>query len=161
MKRAQRAWQIHIGPMALVIGAVFLAYPARAQQPSQAQTSALRQNCRSDYQAHCSNVPTGGKAALSCLQENAASLSPSCQKAVSAVGGGGSPSAAPAPAAQAAPMSQREEAAVLRQSCGADYRKFCHGIRPGGGRAVACLKDNGPSLSEGCQHALMTAKAAH
>ncbi len=61
------------------------ATAALAQQPSKAQTDAIRQSCRADYQSHCADVPTGGKEALACLQQNAASLSPG----VSARGGGG------------------------------------------------------------------------
>src|SRR5277367_1165813 len=73
---------------------------ASAQQPSQAQISAVRSSCRSDYMAHCSSVPTGGKASLACLQKNIASLSPGCKTAVDAIGGG--QSAAPTPAQPAA-----------------------------------------------------------
>jgi hypothetical protein len=57
-------------------------------------------------------------------------------------------------------MSPREEAAILRQACGADYRTYCRGIRPGGGRGLACLKENSASLTEGCQHALMSVREA-
>ena len=63
------------------------ASSAAAQQPSQAQANAIRQACRSDYQSHCAGVPTGGSAALSCLQQNATSLSQPCQQALAAVGG--------------------------------------------------------------------------
>ncbi len=145
-----------------VSGLVFFAtlVPALAQQrPTQAQINAIRQSCRSDYQAHCSSVPTGGSAALACLQQNAESLSPACGRAVAAAGGGsaggGSESAAPA---APAPMPQGGGAHAgsggLRQACGMDFRTYCHGIRPGGGRAIACLKENAPSLSPGCQEAL-------
>jgi hypothetical protein len=75
---------------------------AAAQRPSQAQASAIRSNCRSDYRSHCASVPTGGPAALQCLQKNVASLSPSCQQAVNAVGGG----APAAPSGSAAPATQ-------------------------------------------------------
>ena len=73
---------------------------ASAQQPSQAQQSAVRSSCRSDYIAHCSSVPPGGKASLACLQKNMASLSPGCKTAVDAIAGG--QSAAPTPAQPAA-----------------------------------------------------------
>jgi hypothetical protein len=73
---------------------------ASAQQPSQAQISAVRSSCRSDYMAHCSSVPSGGKASLACLQKNIASLSPGCKTAVDAIGGG--QGAAPTPAQPAA-----------------------------------------------------------
>ena len=106
-----------MGKMSAVILAVLsvsgVCSEVRAQQPSQAQLSAVRSSCRSDYMAHCSSVPTGGKASLACLQKNLASLSPGCKTAVNAIGGGqgaappnAQPAAAPAetaPAQSAAP----------------------------------------------------------
>ncbi|HEX4617721.1 MAG TPA: cysteine rich repeat-containing protein [Stellaceae bacterium] len=59
--------------------------PTQAGQSNQAQINAVRQACRSDYMAHCSSVPTGGSAALACLQQNMQSLSAPCQQAVGAV----------------------------------------------------------------------------
>lgn len=73
---------------------------AQAQQPTPAQTSAIRANCRSDFMANCSGVQPGGKDALECLKRNLARLSGGCQAAVSAISP--APSAAP-PAAVAAP----------------------------------------------------------
>ncbi len=173
----------------------------KAQQPSQTQINTVRAACRSDYMAHCASIPPGGKPALECLQKNVASLSPTCQNAVNAMGGGGAapaPSgqgaappaettppaappatqppaaAAPAPQAPAAaapapphpvvavpaypPMSPRQEMAVLRWSCGRDFRTLCGGVPPGGGRVIACLRANGPYLSPPCRRALMTAR---
>jgi hypothetical protein len=66
--------------------------PAAAQQPSQAQVSAIRAACRADYRANCASVQPGGPAALACLKKNLAALSPECQKAVGAVGGASAPS---------------------------------------------------------------------
>src|SRR3984957_1001085 len=76
-----------------------------AKKPSSAQVSAIRSACRSDYQQHCTGVPTGGAAALSCLQKNKANLSANCQKAVSAAGDVAAPAGddAAAPAAAGAP----------------------------------------------------------
>ena len=139
---------------------------ADAQQPTQAQTNAMRQSCRSDYQAHCANVPTGGSAALQCLKNNMAGLSPGCQAAVVATEGGtasGPPPAAsqgrPAPAPMG-PMSMREEAAMMRNACGGDFRAYCRGVRMGGGRALACLADHQESLSPPCRDALAAARGA-
>jgi hypothetical protein len=103
--------------MALLV--LVLAGPAAAQQPSQAQISAIRSACRADYQAHCSSVQPGGPAALACLKKNVAALSPACQKAVDAVGGaaapartsGEAPSASP-PATAAAPADEPAAAAA-------------------------------------------------
>jgi hypothetical protein len=66
--------------------------PAAAQQPGQAQVSAIRAACRADYRANCASVQPGGPAALACLKKNLAALSPECQKAVGAVGGASAPS---------------------------------------------------------------------
>ena len=141
---------------------------ASAQQPTQAQASAIRQSCRSDFQSHCAGVPTGGQEALNCLKQNAASASPACQQALAAIGGSGASAAAPAAAPTAPPaaqggttggaMSPRDEARALRGACQADYRAHCAGVQLGEGRAIACLKANASALSPGCQSALMAAK---
>ena len=132
-----------------------LAGPALAQQPTQAQIGAIRQSCRADYQSHCADVPTGGKAALACLQQNAASLSPSCQQAVAAASGGAARAAAPnPPAANPAGASRQGQGGSIRESCRMDYRTLCRGVRPGGGRAIACLADHQASLSPDCAQAL-------
>lgn len=154
-----------------------LGAPAVAQQASEAQRNAIRQACPADYQAHCANVPAAGQAAFACLQRNMASLSRPCQQAVRAVAGGAAPrgaassSSAAAPAAPqstrsqpagaaqyAAPMSPREQAMVLRQSCGGDYRALCSGVPLGGGRAIACLRANAAALSPQCGQALSAAR---
>ena len=75
--------------------------PAFSQAPTDAQRSAIRAQCRSDYEAHCASIPPGGAASLQCLQNNVSSLSPGCQSAVRAVE---APSEAKSePAAAAAP----------------------------------------------------------
>src|SRR5712691_4444380 len=112
---------------AVVVILVGLGSPAVAQKPTQAQINAMRQACRSDYQTYCSSVPTGGSAALTCLQQKAQSLSGPCQRAVATVGGSASSAqsqrpatvpATPAPVAPAyrtppPPMSPRQEAMLL------------------------------------------------
>jgi len=71
---------------ALIATAIFATtIPAFSQQPTDAQRSAIRAQCRADYQAHCASVPPGGMASLQCLQKNMASLAPGCQSAVRAV----------------------------------------------------------------------------
>jgi hypothetical protein len=151
--------------LTLLTGLICVAFTgaAGAQQPSQAQADAIRQSCRGDYQAHCAGVPTGGSAALQCLQRNLASLSSPCRTAVSATEGGSAPSAAspgrPAPAA-APPMTPREEAALMRRSCGGDFRALCRGVALGGGRAMACLADHQESLSPPCREAMAAARGA-
>ena len=70
------------------------------------------------------------------------------------------PTAVPAPGATpAAPKRQPTlgEAMLIRRFCGNDYRVLCKGTQIGGGRAIKCLADNGPSLSPGCRSAMANA----
>jgi hypothetical protein len=85
----------------ILASAIAVTSAAFAQAPTDAQRSAIRSECRSDYIAHCSSVPPGGLESLQCLQKNMASLSASCKSAVNAV------SAADKPAA---PASEKPEA---------------------------------------------------
>src|SRR3984957_4301531 len=140
------------------------AASAASKKPSSAQIAAIRSACRSDYQENCAGVPTGGAAALSCLEKNKANLSASCQKAVSAASGApadaaaASPDAAPAGAAAPAlvlrPMRPREVIFVLRSACGQDVRALCAGVPAGGGRIMECLATQAASLSPACSNVL-------
>jgi hypothetical protein len=146
-----------------------------AQQPSQAQVSAIRQACPADYRTYCGSVPTGGPAALECLKEHAQSLSSPCRQAVNAIAGPAPSPGPPATAAPAAPprapaapavpayrapppLSPRQEAMLLRRACGPDFRAYCRGVQPGGGRIIECLEANGPYLSRQCRSALAPAR---
>ena len=150
----------------LTLGA--LTGVAGAQQPTSTQANAIRQSCRSDYQAHCASVPAGGSGALQCLKENAASLSPGCQAAIGAVGGAAAanpqtataPGTATPPPSAPHPMTRGEQATMMRDACGGDFRRYCQGVRLGGGRAIACLADHSESLSPPCREALMSARGA-
>ncbi|MBN9509191.1 MAG: cysteine rich repeat-containing protein [Alphaproteobacteria bacterium] len=55
--------------------------------------------------------------------------------------------------------AQQAAKGSARQACAADYQQFCSGVQPGGGRIVACLKQNAARLSPACQQALGAAKA--
>jgi hypothetical protein len=143
-----------------------------AKKPSSAQVAAIRSACRSDYQQNCAGVPTGGAAALSCLQKNKENLSANCQKAVSAVGSSAAPAAGGAPADAATadpaatpatapaaalvlrPMRPREVIFALRSGCGEDARTLCSDIPPGGGRIMQCLAAKAASLSPACSSVL-------
>jgi len=146
---------------------------APAKKPSSAQVAAVRSACRSDYQKVCAGVPTGGAAALQCLEKNKSKVSPVCEQAVNAASGGtaapaaggaaataataspgAAPAAAPAPVLVLRPMRPREELFVLRSACGGDVRALCGGVAPGGGRIVQCLATQAASLSPACQGVL-------
>src|SRR5260370_24236529 len=95
-----------LGASIAIIG-LAVATPAFSQAPTDAQRSAIRSECRSDYEAHCSSIPPGGEASLQCLQKNMSSLAPSCQSAVRAVEAPAEPKAASKPqTAPAAPYAK-------------------------------------------------------
>jgi hypothetical protein len=148
------------------------AADAPAKKPSSAQVAAIRSACRSDYQKVCAGVPTGGAPALQCLEKNKSKVSPGCEQAVNAAGGGAAPAAggapataataspdaapaaAPAPALVLRPMRPREELFVLRSACGGDVRALCGAIPVGGGRIARCLATQAASLSPACKEVL-------
>jgi hypothetical protein len=141
--------------------------------PSAEQKAAIRAACRSDFMANCSGVQPGGAAALQCLQSNSAKLSASCQSAVAAIGGAGSPAASSSAASSGAPaagiptpavaplgpiplMRPREALGILAM-CRAEHETLCGGIPLGGGRVLTCLADHAPQLSLQCYEALARA----
>ena len=146
MKQSPGRILLSIGVAGVLVGLTGLAV---AQQPSQEQAAAIKQACRADYQANCAGVPTGGQAALSCLQQHAANTSPGCQQAL----GGG---AAAAPAAPAAAMTQptAQQQQAIKQACRTDFQQQCAGVPTGGQAALSCLQQNAANTSPGCQQAL-------
>jgi hypothetical protein len=157
--------------------------PAFAQAPTDAQRSAIRSECRSDYQAHCASVPPGGMESLQCLQKNMSSLSSGCQDAVRAVEPAAAPKAESAPAAApkaetapaaasakpaaetaapkaastAAKQPSGAQVSAIRSACRSDYPKVCAGVPTGGAPALQCLEKNKAKLSAGCEKAVSAA----
>ena len=64
--------------------------------------------------------------------------------------------AVPAMAQQPAPAAGQ----ALKEACKSDYKALCSGVQPGGGRIVACLKQQADKLSPGCKQALTAALSA-
>ncbi|MCP4614836.1 MAG: hypothetical protein GY844_00235 [Bradyrhizobium sp.] len=144
------------------------ATTSAAKKPTEAQASAIRTACRSDYPKVCAGVPTGGAPALECLEKNKARVSAACGKALAAVSGGAAPAAGgAAPAAAGAapaaapvvivlrPMLPREELFVMRSACGGDIRTLCAGVAPGGGRIMQCIANRAADLSPACKDVLV------
>ncbi|MGM4876635.1 cysteine rich repeat-containing protein [Bradyrhizobium sp. 956_D2_N1_5] len=148
---------------------------AFAQTPTDAQKSAIRSACRSDFMAHCASVTPGGVEAYQCLQKNMSSLSSGCQTAVRAVEPAAAPKteAAPAksepakteaaPAAAAAPKAAASkqpsstQIAAVKSACRADYPKVCASVPPGGAPALECLEKNKAKVSPACEKAVSAA----
>jgi len=143
----------------------------------QAELKAISRSCRADYHTHCAGIPAGGSASFACLRRNVHTLSKPCLEALAgaatiAAASGAAPARAPAPAAAAVPaaapvaapppvepapllVTPREERFVIRSACGADFARYCGGLRPGLGRIAACLHYNRNNLSPRCQQALI------
>lgn len=54
---------------------------------------------------------------------------------------------------------QNPAAAAVREACKGDFQKYCKDVQPGGGRIIACLKQNRDSLTPTCQQAIDKAGA--
>jgi hypothetical protein len=85
--------------------------------------------CAADAKKFCGNVQPGGGRIAKCMKSHEAELSPACQSEVKRV---------------------EERAEQVRQECKADAERFCKGIRPGGGRILACLKSHQAELAPAC-----------
>lgn len=85
--------------------------------------------CAEDAKKFCGDVKPGGGRIAKCMKSHEAELSPACQ-------------------ADMKKAEQRIE--QVKEECKADAQKFCKGIRPGGGRILACLKSHQSELAPAC-----------
>ncbi len=122
-----------------------IAAPASAQAPTDAQKSAIRSSCRSDYQAHCASVTPGGAEALQCLEKNMSSLSAACQSAVRAV----EPPPA-APKAEAAPPKAESAPAAPKAASAPATPAAAPAAKPAATPKAAAAKETSkePSATE-------------
>lgn len=79
-----------------------------------------------------------------------------CLAAVTAVPGAAMAQTRASPQTQAPPQ-MRAQAAQLAQTCFGDYQRLCFGVRPGGGRVLACLQQHADALSQPCAAVIPTA----
>jgi hypothetical protein len=175
----------HVSTRNVLLAAALFATAtnALAQAPTEAQKSAIRSSCRSDFMAHCASVTPGGVEAYQCLQKNMSSLSSGCQTAVRAVEPAaapkseaepaksepakteGAPAAEPAakpvpavaPKAAAAKQPSSAQVSAIKSACRADYPKVCASVPPGGAPALECLERNKARVSAACAKAVNAA----
>jgi hypothetical protein len=129
LSRAAALW------MSVATLGIAVATSAYSQAPTDAQRSAIRAECRSDYEAHCASVPPGGMASLQCLQKNMSSLSSGCQSAVRAVGTPSEVKASP----PTTPAKTESEPAVgpKEESAAAPVRPSTEGATPASPKAAS------------------------
>jgi hypothetical protein len=85
--------------------------------------------CAADVKKFCGDVQPGQGRIVKCMKNHEAELSPACQSQMKAA---------------------KERAEQVREECKADAQKFCQGIKPGGGRILACLKSHQTELAPAC-----------
>jgi hypothetical protein len=62
--------------------------------------------------------------------------------------------------AQAQPSPElANQARALAQTCRSDFTRLCSGVRPGGGRGLACLQQHLEKLGPECRSAIPKAEA--
>jgi Cysteine rich repeat len=62
--------------------------------------------------------------------------------------------------AQAQPSPElANQARALAMTCRADFARLCSGVRPGGGRGLACLQQHLSELGPDCRNAIPRAEA--
>jgi len=138
----------HVSTRGALLAAAFFATAtsAFAQAPTDAQKSAIRSACRSDFMTHCASVTPGGVEAYQCLQKNMSSLSSGCQTAVRAVEPAAAPKteAAPAapkteaaPKAETAPAAPKAEATPAAKPAAAPAPKAAAAKQPTSAQAAA------------------------
>jgi hypothetical protein len=96
-----------------VLAVTIFGFSAGAQaQVTDAQRSAIRSSCRSDFMANCSSVTPGGAEAFQCLKQNESKLSSACRSAINAVSAAEKPAAEKsATPAASAPAEEKPAAA--------------------------------------------------
>ena len=123
--------------LALGILAVSAAAPAIAQD---SLMEYVLTSCEADIKQYCSQVTPGEGRLLHCAAAHEDKLSGQCSYALY----------------QAASLLEQLSVAIVyvAQSCEAEIKTHCGGVKAGEGRILACLEENGESLGEPCKKAI-------
>jgi cysteine rich repeat protein len=141
-------------------GIALLATPAAAQTAASPTPEHGRLSvCRAAIASYCQNVEAGRGRKLDCLIQNKAKLSSDCASVVDAraaaraARGGTAVAQGPGGPSEAMASSGGHRHGRLAV-CRTDLASFCQDVERGGGRKVACLKENQAKLSSDCAGAL-------
>ena len=95
-----------------------------------------RRDCRSDTEKFCKNVEPGEGRLVRCLESKRDRLSAACKAALKKLDSG---------------ARLLKSIDTFAEACGADQRKLCRDLQPGGGAVIACLRKNEAQLSASCK----------
>lgn len=112
-----------------MVSTAFAVLSAALATGALAQAAKGQGPCAEDAKKFCGNEKPGGGRIAKCMKSHESELSPACQSAIKAA-------------------EQRIQ--EVREECKGDAEKFCKGIRPGGGRILACLKSHQSELAPAC-----------
>ena len=121
----------------IVVGALFTAGRAQAED---SVADKVKKACNKELSTFCKGVVPGEGRILACLYAFEDKVSDACEYAVYDA---------------AAQLEQAATALKFAASqCNDDLQKFCANVKPGEGRALACLNKNEKSVSQTCKDAL-------
>jgi hypothetical protein len=129
---------------AVLLGALYLAAPAPAQDATTAMQSELGtqvlEGCNTELAQFCPEVTPGEGGLLACLYAYGDKLSGACEFALY----------------DAAVRLERaiDAIAYVASECRAELETHCADVEVGEGRVAQCLKDHASELSPGCDRAL-------
>ena len=121
----------------IVVAALFMAGRAQAED---SVADKVKKACNKELSTFCKGVVPGEGRILACLYAFEDKVSDACEYAVYEA---------------AAQLEQAATALKFAASqCNDDLQKFCANVKPGEGRALACLNKNEKSVSQTCKDAL-------
>jgi hypothetical protein len=121
----------------IVVGALFMSGRAQAED---SLADKVKKACNKELSTFCKGVVPGEGRILACLYAFEDKVSDACEYAVYDA---------------AAQLEQAATALKFAASqCRGDLEKFCANVKPGQGRALACLNKNEKDVSQTCKDAL-------
>jgi hypothetical protein len=108
-----------------------LSAACKAQRAAVTQAAEnVHASCQADVDKVCQGIKPGRGRIHACLKSHATDVSPACNEAMASI---------------------KELKESIHPGCRPDAEKLCQGIRPGGGRVMACLQSHQSELSQVCK----------
>jgi hypothetical protein len=126
----------------VILGA--LAFAPSAGWALEDLVKSVQDGCNKELESYCKQVTPGDGRVLACLYAYQDKLSGRCEYALY----------------DAAAQLERVVGALtyVANECGADLKKHCAAIQPGGGRLAQCLKKNEKDIGKRCRQAMKDIK---